>query len=288
MPDRYAYYPGCSLESSAREFDVTTRLVCNKLNVGLDEIKDWTCCGAASAHSVDALMGVALPARTLESARKQNMPVMAPCPLCYSRLKFAAHDLRDTKTRDQVQDVLGDPIPSKAEYSVMHLLQLLDEHKGKIKVEKPLAGLKVASYYGCILVRPKELTRFDDVENPQMIDRLVNQLGAESVYWSFKTECCGGSHMLTRPDIVAKLSHRLLAQARQAGADCIAVACQACHANMDTSQKSIESTYKDGVGLPIIYITQLIALAMGVPAKELMFDKHFVDPRPMLQDKKLI
>lgn len=285
---RYAYYPGCTLKTSAKEYDISARLVCQKLGIELEELKDWTCCGAASAHSTDHLLGIALPARELQAAQKLGLPLVAACALCFSRLKFAAYELKDKTTRNLVSNVMEEEIPQNYSYQVIHLVQLLEENKDNIKVEKPLHDLKVACYYGCLLVRPKEVTDFDDVENPQMMDRIITTLGAEKVDWNFKTECCGGSHMLTRPDIVVKLSHRLLAQAKQAGADCIAVACPVCHSNLDSMQKAIEAKYKDGVGLPVFYFTQLIGLAMGLPPKQLLLDKHFADTMPLLLNKQLV
>jgi len=285
---RYAYYPGCTLKTSAREYDISARLICKTLGIQLEELEDWTCCGAASAHSIDYLLGVALPARELQAAQKLGVPLVAACALCFSRLKFAAYELKDETTRNSVSNVLKEEIPTDSNYEVIHLVQLLEENKENIKIEKPLRGLRVACYYGCLLVRPREVTNFDDVENPQMLDRLITKLGAETVDWKFKTECCGGSHILTRPDIVTKLSHRLLSQAKQAGADCMAVVCPVCHSNLDSMQKTIEAKYKDGVGLPIFYFTQLIGLALGLLPKQLQLNKHFTNPMPLLQNKQLI
>jgi len=285
---RYAYYPGCTLKTSAKEYDISARLVCKALGIELEELKDWTCCGAASAHSIDQLLGIALPALELQAAAKLELPLVAACALCFSRLKFAAHELKEEKVRNLIGEVMGKEISQDHHYEVVHLLQLLDENTDKMKIEKPLHGLKVACYYGCLLVRPKEVTNFDDVENPQTMDRIIQVLGAENVGWDFKTECCGGSHMLVRPDIVVKLSHRLLAQAQQAGADCLAVACPVCHSNLDSMQKTIAAKYKDNIHLPVFYFTQLAGLALGLPPKQLLLDKHFIDPLPLLMNKGLM
>lgn len=285
---RYSYYPGCTLKTSAKEYDTSARLVCNELGVELEELVDWACCGAASAHSIDHLLGIALPARELVAAQKLKSSLVAACALCFSRLKFAAHELKDETARNLISDIIGEEIQQDSDYEVVHLIEVIEKNKDNIKVKKPLHGLKVACYYGCLLVRPKEITNFDDVENPQIMDKIMETIGAEKVNWNFKTECCGGSHMLTRPKIVVKLSHRLLYQAKQAGADCLAVACPVCHSNLDSMQKTIEATYKDGVGLPVFYFTQLVGLAMGLSSKQLLLNKHFADPMPLLQDKGLI
>jgi heterodisulfide reductase subunit B2 len=284
---KYAYYPGCTSQTSAKEYDATTRLVCEMMGITLEEIKDWACCGASSAHSCDEKLAMALPARELQKAARQDLAVVATCALCFSRLKIAAHDLQDEKTRAMVSTLINEEIPAKTEYGVKHILQVLIENKDKIKVEKPLKDLKVASYYGCLLSRPKEITAFDDVENPHIMDELITAFGAEKVNWGFKTECCGASQLFARPDIVYKLSDRIIAQALQSGAECIAVACPMCQLNLDSTQKT-EAKYQKGTKIPVLYITQLAGLAGGLPAKKLMFDKLFTDPIPLLKSKGLV
>lgn len=287
--DRYSYYPGCCSKASAKEYDATTRLVCRAMGVELVELENWICCGASSAHSVDKLLGIALPARELQSAAKSGLPLVASCTLCFSRFKFAAHELKDEKIRGLISEVLQQDIPLDPHYEVLHLLQLFERHKSNIRVTNPLNNLKVACYYGCLLSRPKEIVDFDDVENPQSMDQIISWLGAEPVEWGFKVECCGGSHVFTRPDIVDKLSYRLLHQAEQAGADCLAVICPVCHSNMDAMQKKIlGNKSREGVYIPVLYITQLIGLAIGVPVKQLMLDKLFIDPVPLLKSKELV
>jgi heterodisulfide reductase subunit B len=215
-----------------------------------------------------------------------KLDLVASCALCFSRLKIAAAELKDDDVRKRVGEVLGQEIPGNPDYRVMHILQVLEKHLDRIHLEKPLKGLSVACYYGCLLGRPKEVA-FDDAENPQVMDRVVAALGGEPVEWGFKAECCGGSHVFTRPDIVSKLSHRLLYQAKQAGADCLAVVCPVCHSNLDAMQKSIGKEYKEEVDLPAFYITQLVGLAAGLPPRKLMFEKLFVDPMRLLRAKGL-
>jgi heterodisulfide reductase subunit B2 len=284
----YSYYPGCCATASAREYHVTTQLACKALGVELTELENWICCGASSAHSVDKLLGIALPANELQKAAQKGLPLVASCTLCFSRLKVAAHHLEDDRIRTAVSDILEQEIPRNPRYDVVNLLQVFETHRDRIPVKTPLKNLKVACYYGCFLSRPKEIAQFDDVENPQSMDRVVAALGGEPVEWGFKVECCGGSHIFTRPDIVERLSHRLLHQAEEAGADCIAVVCPVCHSNMDAMQKSIAARYKDKINIPVIYITQLIGLAAGLPLKSLLFDKLFVNPVPLLDSRGLI
>ena len=284
MPGAYAYYPGCTQHSGGKEYDKSARLICQELGIDLQEIEGWTCCGASSAHTTNHLLSIALPARELQAAEEMELPIAVVCAMCYSRLKFAKHELADPKTLNLVQEVLGKDLENTAE--VMHLLEILD--KEPIPVRKPLRGLKMACYYGCILARPAKVTHFDDEENPQMMDRLVGNLGAESLDWGYKTECCGASLPLTRPDILRELGHRILEGARQCGADCLVVACPMCHSNLDMQQKGIKDKYGDEGELPIIYFTQLVGLAMGLSPQNMLFERHFINPVPMLREKGVI
>ena len=284
MPAAYAYYPGCTQEGSAKEYDESARLVCKELGIDLKEIEGWTCCGASSAHTTNHLLSVALPARELQAAEEMGLPIAVVCAMCYSRLKFASHELTDPKTMSLVSEVLEKNLQNTTE--IVHLLEILD--KQTIPIRKLLHGLKVACYYGCILARPEKVTHFDDEENPQMMDRLINNLGAEAVDWGYKTECCGASLPLTRPDILRELSHRILQGAQQSGADCIAVACPMCHSNLDMQQKSIRDKYGDQDEIPIVYFTQLVGLAMGLSHQSMLLDRHFVDPVPTLREKGAI
>lgn len=284
-PRVYAYYPGCTLHSTAKEYDVSARLVCQSLGIELRELEDWTCCGASSAHSTSDLLSIALPARELQAADEMGLPLAVACAMCFSRLKFAIHELNDQATLGLVSDIIGGELRNTIE--VVHLLKVLEEEKEDLPLKRPLTGLKVACYYGCLLVRPRDILDFDDEENPQIMDHLIEALGAQSIDWGFKTECCGASLPLTRKDIVLTLSHRILHQAKQLGADCLAVACPMCHSNLDTTQREIEAKYKDGVGLPILYFTQLVGLAIGFSPKQLLLNKHLTDPLPMLKEKEL-
>jgi len=281
----YAYYPGCTLHATAKEYDVSARLVCEKLGVGLEELDDWTCCGASSAHTTNEMLAVALPVRDLRTAEKMGKPLAVACALCFNRLKVTEHELADKVKLDAVNQLAGSDFKNSTQ--VVHLLEILYDRRKSIAVSKPLKGLKVASYYGCMLVRPHEITHFDDPENPQMMDKLMTALGAQPLEWDFKTACCGASLPLTRRDIVLKLSHRLLAQAKQLGADCVAVACPMCQFNLDTYQEAINKKFGESINLPILYFTQIAGLAMGLSPKELDLDKHFTDPIPMLRNKGL-
>ena len=281
----YAYYPGCTLHSTAREYDVSARAVCKQMGIELQELEGWTCCGASSAHTTSEMLATTLPARDLRSAEATGLPLAVACAMCFNRLKHTEHALADKAVMERTSAAIGGPLANKTE--VVHLLQILDERRQSMTISRPLTGLKVASYYGCLLVRPQEITRFDDPENPQIMDRLMAVLGARPLEWDFKTACCGASLPLTRQDIVVKLSYRILAQARRLGADCVAVACPMCQMNLDAFQNEMGKQYGYKINMPILYFTQIAGLAMGITPGALDLDKHFTDPMPMLKNKGL-
>lgn len=276
MDKTFAYYPGCALHGSAREYDVSTRLVCWALGVELRDIKDWVCCGASSAHARSRLLSVTLPATTLVAAGKMGLPVLAPCAMCFARFRHALREIAKAPVRAQVSEVLGEEVGELS--PVYHPLQVLDHFTPQVD---RLQGLRVACYYGCLLVRPVKETGIDDAEDPTLMDRLVARLGGEAVPWAFKAECCGGGMSVALPDMVKSLSSRLQEAAHQAGAQVVVVTCPMCQANLDL--------YPQGEGkLPVLYITQLVGLALGLSPKELMVDRLRVSPLPLLREKGLV
>ena len=281
----YSYYPGCSLHATAAEYDVSTRLVCQKLGVELRELEDWVCCGASAAHSTDHLLSLALPAHTLKQAEEKGLPLAVPCAMCFSRLKFTLHELENKDTLDLVSGAVGKELSTAV--TVKPMLQVLADEDIPLPIAKPLSGLKVACYYGCLLVRPPEVVGFDDAENPQTMDHLMKRLGAEAIDWGLKTNCCGAGVAFARLDVVLKLSHRILSLAQKSGADCVAVACPMCHANLDMYQKDMTVKLGWKTELPVLYFTQLMGLSLGFSPKELLLDKHITNPLPMLREKKL-
>lgn len=283
---KLAFYPGCSLDSSAREYRESTEIVARDLGIDIPEIPGWICCGSTPAHMASKLLSITLPAYNLVRARAMDVEgVVVPCASCYSRLKTANYRIaRDPELRDKVKRALGEPY--EGDVPVYHILEVLgrviDEGglEGRIKV--PLGGLKVASYYGCLLVRPPEITGFDDEEDPQILDRIAVALGAQPVYWRHKVECCGAALAFTRDDIVLKLSGEILEDAQHAGAHVIAVACPLCHSNLDLRQRNIEKYTGLNLELPVLYVTQLVGLALGRTPAELGLKKHSINPLPVL------
>ncbi len=286
---RYAFYPGCSLESSAKEYKESTLLVAESLGLSVEEIPDWVCCGSTPAHMSDHLLGIALPSYNLLLARRMGVEgVLVTCASCYSRLKAANHAIvNDASVREQVAEVLGEPY--EGDVPVRHLLELVDEAVGQAgfdeKIKQKLTDLKVASYYGCLLVRPPEVTGFDDPEDPQALDRMVTAIGAEPVEWRYKVECCGAALAFSQVDIVRKLSGEILQDAKDSEADVVIVACPLCHSNLDMRQRKIEKYLGVDLEVPVLYFTQLLGLAFGWPASRLGLDKHIINPVPALRKR---
>jgi len=287
----YSYYPGCSLHASAREYDESTRGLFKALRIGLQEVPDWLCCGATPAHNVDELLSLSLCAKNLELSEQVEGDLAVACAACFSRLKTAQHKLGENQDkRRQVEYALDAPLA--VDKPVKHLLDILARDFGldrlKEAVQKPLDGLTVACYYGCLLTRPPDVPNLDCVEAPTIMERVIEAAGAATVGWSHRMECCGANFTLSRPGVVLKLSADILASAKRAGADCIMVACPLCHGNLDIRQKEIEETTGEQYGMPIFYMTQLLALAAGVPGGKLGFDSMIVSPQPLLKEKQLL
>ncbi len=264
---KYAFFPGCSLESTAREFNDSTRAVCRALGIALEEIPGWTCCGSTPAHASSDSLAIALPALNLQKARDAGLPVMVACASCYARLRTANHRVRkDPEDRRRVERVTGRPYEGGVE--VRHVLDVLVNHLGldaiRAKVRRPLTGLRVACYYGCLLTRPPEVVAFDDAEHPACMDELVSAAGATSLEWPFKTECCGASLSMTHSGIVSRLGHKLLGMAQRAGADCLAVACPLCQVNLDLRQADAAKAHGAFRPMPVLYVTQILGLALGL------------------------
>ncbi|HNX27912.1 MAG TPA: CoB--CoM heterodisulfide reductase iron-sulfur subunit B family protein [Syntrophomonadaceae bacterium] len=286
---KVAYYPGCSLEGSAIEYGVSTKRTAEILDFELMEIEDWNCCGATSGHNTDILLSIALPARNLAIAEKTGLNVLAPCAACYNRFRNAEHQVRnDSRIREKVEKVID--MEYKAENKTYSILDYLTEQVGldKIaeKVTNPLKGMKVACYYGCLLVRPKGHTGFDDSEYPQSMDNIMKTLGAEAREWAYKTECCGAALGTSQPEVGQKMIAAILRNAKEAGAECIVTACPLCMMNLDMRQKSTEKSTGEKFALPVYYVTELIAVACGDSPEKVKADKHFVEALSYLKEVK--
>ncbi len=277
---RLAYYPGCSLDASAIEYNLSTRKSVSFFGLELEEIPDWGCCGATSAHSTDKLLSVALPARNLAIAEREGLDVLAPCAACYNRSRATEHLVReDAVLRQKVEEAIG--MPYSASNRTLSILEVLVQKVGidniAAKVTNPLKGMRPACYYGCLLVRPVEYTGFDDPEYPQSMDNIMKALGASPVKWSHQTECCGASLVTTRPDVGLKMAYTILKNAIEQGADSIVTACPLCHMNLDMRQAQVEKTLGVKINLPVYYVTELVAVACGASPQEVGIHRHFVE-----------
>ncbi len=281
---KYKYYPGCTAKTTAVEFGLSTEAVCEALDVELLELEDWNCCGASSAHSLSHELSLLLPGRNVALVQQADLDILTSCPACYQNCLSADKALREDKDwRSKVEELLDFQYTGAGR--PRHLLDVIG-HDLKIeairaKVAQELKGLKVACYYGCVLVRPPELTGWDHPEFPVTMDQLMEAVGAEPVDWSYKVDCCGASLTLCRSEVVVDLSSKLVERAIEAGADCIACACGICQINLDTRQVVEEK-------MPILYFTELMGLAFGAPDVEKWLGKHAVDPRPLFRARGLL
>jgi heterodisulfide reductase subunit B len=274
---KIGYYPGCSLLGSSREFDESVRAVAQAIGLELVEVPDWNCCGASSAHVLDHKLSLSLPARILAQAEAAGLTeVLAPCAACFNRLASARAELAaDPALAAEIAAVIDLPVTGKVK--VVNVLEVLDRFQDAIaqKVVTPFAR-KVACYYGCLLVRPPKVVAFDRPEDPQSMDRLMAKAGAQPLDWNQKTECCGAAFSVTRTDLVARMSGKVVAGAAKAGAEAIVVACPMCHSNLDMRRPEINAELGADYQLPVLFITQALGLAMDLDPKALGLQRHMV------------
>lgn len=276
----YTYYPGCSLHSSGPAYDKSSQAVMKAFGANLIEIDDWNCCGATAYMSIKELTSFSICARNLALAKKANLDVVAPCSGCFVGLTKTNKYINEfPDVRKKVNAALSEAgLQYDGSIKVRHLLDVLINDIGieKIKtmVKRPLTGLKVACYYGCQLVRPQ--TPLDDPEAPIHLEELISALGATPTHYPMKANCCGGSIMGTEEAIGMRLSKNVLECAAKYGAEVIICPCPLCQMNLDSYQKRIKRVYKKNFTLPILYFTQLIGLALGLPANELGFGTEIV------------
>lgn len=281
------YYPGCSLHGTAREYDESFRGVSQLLGVNLHELEGWTCCGSTSAHCTDEALAVQLPVRNLNMAAAFDREMIVPCVACYSRF-IAAEE--EAKEHPEYLASLGTKkgIPKVSiRYALDFFCEDIYIKELEAKKTKSLSGLKIACYYGCLAVRPPKLTGVVQYENPEHMDHLMEHLGAETVGWSYKTDCCGASLVMTRTDIVNNLSQKILGMAIEAGADCIVTGCTMCHANLDTRQAGL-TVAGEKRKIPVFYFTELMGLAMGHKEVKQWLGRHVTDPIKLLSTKGLL
>lgn len=286
----YAYYPGCSLETAASPYDKSVREVFKTLGIGLHEIEDWNCCGATMYMSVNNTVAYSISARNLAIAQKMGMDVCAPCSSCFTILqKTNRHIDWDPKERDKINQALAAAnLVYDKPVAVKHPLDILVNDLGldavKAKVVNPLAGMKIAPYYGCQIVRPYGY--FDDIDDPVTMDKLLQAIGAEPTHYPGKVRCCGGMLMTTEENVALKLSHCLLQAAVDNGAEMIATACPLCQLNLEAYQNKINQTFGKNFNVPIVYFTHLVGVALGIAPAKMGLDKLLVSPDKLLARAK--
>ncbi|MCF8067078.1 MAG: CoB--CoM heterodisulfide reductase iron-sulfur subunit B family protein [Desulfobacterales bacterium] len=279
------YYPGCSGKGTSKEYDLSTLGICEALGVDLVEIPDWNCCGSTPAHTVNHVLSCALSARNLALVSKMGFnEVTTPCPSCLTNLKVAEHKMHKESFRAETNALLD--IPYEDDVEAKSVLQILYENVGTeavaARVKKPLEGLRVACYYGCIMNRPPEVMDFDDPEHPMAMDHLMEALGAEVIPYPLKVECCGASYGITRRDIVSKLSGKLLEVAESLGVDAVVTACPLCQMNLDMRQSQINTDNGTNYNIPVFYFTQLMAKAFDLSYRIQGLNKLIVSPKTAL------
>jgi len=275
-----SYFPGCSLATTAKESNQSLMKVCEKLGLNLIELEDWNCCGSSSAHSMDQKLAFRLAARNLSLA-PSGRPLLVMCPTCLHRLKLAHKVIAENpEARAQEEARWGRPIDPGLK--IVHFFELLSDvepSRLEAALVRPLRGLKVVPYYGCMLARPPSLRKERNYHG--LIEKILISLGAESLSWSFSARCCGTFLSAARPDIAVPLVNEIIGGAVKAGAECIVTACAMCQLNLE-----IRCTLKDRI--PTLHFSEILALAFGAKGSTKWFRRHLVDPMPLLKAKKLI
>jgi heterodisulfide reductase subunit B len=272
------YYPGCALHGSSDDYEQSLRACMNVLDVQLDELKDWICCGATAAHSLNRKLSLALPARNLALAESGGFEqVFAPCPLCSMQLLKVKKAIANETLRRELAETVEADLHGRGE--ILNLIQLFEKvglDRLKAAVKAPLKSVVAACYYGCLLTRPPDVARFDDFEQPKTMEALLAVLGAKTVEWNYKTECCGAGMTLANEDTVLELAHKILCNAAGHGANCLVVACPMCHVNLDMKQAAVERRYGKKLGMVVYYLSDLVGMALGLSAEQLGVNRHFV------------
>ncbi len=289
---KYILYPGCCLQSSGKPCGESILSVFKSLDYPLEELKDWSCCGATAYMSVDELKSFVLSARNMAVAIAQNpaekggLHIVAPCSACYSLMLKTQHYIEEkpdigTVVKGALKEIGLPPEGLHNGVTIRHPLDVLVNDIGleriKEKVKKPLQGLKVACYYGCLLVRP--YGTFDSVHNPTTMDRLAAALGAEPVDWPLKTRCCGATLSGTIPGVGLRLSYLILKEAQKRGAEMVLTACPVCQMDLECFQDQMTAKFTTPIHIPVLYFTQLAGMAFGTPDKEIGLKRLFIQPK---------
>ncbi len=285
------YFPGCTLRTKAKGFDASGRASAQALGFELRELPQWNCCGATFPLATDNELALVGPTRILIDAQKQGTRLVTLCSICYNVLKRTARFLEENEEkRERIGLFIEEEY--RGQVQVTHLLELLRDDLGfatlRERVVRPLSGLRVAPYYGCLLLRPQTEIELDDPDEPTILHDLLSSLGCEVVDFSHKTECCGAYLTISAAGAAAELACDILDSALIEGAEMIVTSCPLCQFNLDYRQKELRRTHSNLTPIPVLYFTQLLGIALGLDSADYDFEQHAVDPRPLLKDKKLI
>jgi heterodisulfide reductase subunit B len=286
---RFAYYPGCTIYGFAMEYHLSTLEIAKFLGIELVELPDWNCCGASSSPSLGQDLTFALQARNIALAEEMGLDILTICNECYNNLAQAVDVFKeDNVYRDKINGLIKESgLKVKGAIKIRHLVEVIINDIGleeiERKVKKRLPGLKLAPYYGCLALRPREIS-IDAPEEPTMMNRILESLGIDLVPFDrFTSACCGSSILLTKEDVALKLSYNILHGAKEAGADAVITMCPLCHLNLDFKQKRMQKKFETELGIPIIYFTQILGIAFGIDPKKLGLDKNLTSTKKVLK-----
>lgn len=283
---RVSYFPGCTLNTTGKGFDRAVRAASAAVGLELAELQEWNCCGATYPLIIDNMLELAAPAHVLVSARGEGSILTTACTTCYNVLKRTNRFIREhPDERDRLNTFV------EAEYSgeveVKDILHLLRDDIGfaaiQAAVQKPLAGLRVAAYYGCMVLRPPAEVAYDDPDSPRSLDDLMVALGATPVEYPHKNECCGAYLAVSAPDVTREMVYTILRSAGAAGADAVVTNCPLCQFNLDRQQSTMHQYHAGYQARPVFYFSQLMGIALGLDPSEYGWERHYIDARPLLQ-----
>jgi len=292
------YFPGCTLKTTAKNFEISAMKAGEKIGIEMVELPKWNCCGVVSSLTSDDLMKHIAPIRNFVHAEEMGEQglvndnrMLILCSMCFNTMKNSNRRVKgNSEDMKSINDFMYLEKDYKGSVDVVHYLELMSEigfDNIAEKMVKPLKDLKIAPYYGCMLLRPKELA-IDDTEAPTIIENFIGSIGAESVDWDAKSRCCGSYHTVNNPDIVVNLAKGIIENAYKSGAEAIITSCPLCAFNLDNRQKLILEKDPNFKTMPVFYFTQLLALGLGLEEEFIGLEDHYIDPKPLLKNKKLI
>jgi heterodisulfide reductase subunit B2 len=279
------YFPGCTLSTKAAGYDLSGRAVAQALDMTLEDLPEWQCCGATFPLATDNAMAMVAPTRLLVEAEKAGGQVTTLCAICFHVLRRTQSFLaRQPEILERINWFTEEPYQGGAQVS--HFLELLRDHltwdELSKRVVRPLKGLKVAPYYGCLLLRPQDEIGLDDPDQPSILHDCLAALGCEVVDFPYQVECCGSYLAVSKPDLPVTLAGDILASARKHGAQALVTACPLCQFNLDYPQR--KDVHLNGDEIPVLYFTQLMAVALGLDSSTWGMEGHYVDPKHLFVD----